>query len=420
MLKTKIAFYIGLLKHRATIENCVLDNGNPGIGGTQYLFLLTVKYLNELYGDGYAVLLSDEDIDINNEVSIKNVINEDNAIKYCEENNIDFLVFNANIAKKAPKRMFNTDRKIILWAHNTMSMSGQKAAARTKSVYKVVCVSESQYKNMIDSECFPKCTYINNIIPEAFYYDAISTDYSEKKVIYIGSATPQKGIHNLLEIWKYVEKLVPDAELTVIGGARVWNPQSELGCLGVADIYYDKIINARLRKLKYPNNIHFLGAMGWEDIKNKILTSRVGVVNPSHYMRDETFCMSAIEMELHGLPIVSRMRKDGLCTTIINGKNGYMEKNDKEIAKKIAMLLCDKALAEEKGTVAREYSAKFIAKEEVVNWKRIVDNAEENVVCNKKYLPSKDAILLFHDLVLKVIYTIVSGKILEFLKKQRR
>lgn len=417
MTDTKIAFFIELKKHRQTIEKCILDNGNPGVGGTQYLFLLTIKYLNKLYGNGYAVLLSDMDLDIEGEVSIKNVAGEAGAVSYCERNNIGTIVFNANIADRVCASLFNTDRKIILWAHNTMSMGRQKVAAKTKSIYKVVCVSKSQYENMRDSECFPKCTYINNIIPKPFYDNALLTDYSEKKAVYVGSATPQKGIHNLLKIWKYVEKLVPDAELDVIGGAKIWDPNSRLGCLGVADIYYDIVISRHLRRLKHPENVHFFGAKGWEEIRNIISSSRLGVVNPSHYMRDETFCMSAIEMQLHGLSVVSRMRNDGIGTTIVNDLNGYLERSDKKIAQKIALLINDEFLAKEKGLEARKYSSKFTAENEVTKWREIAESAEESKKCSNKILPSKDSVLLFHDFILKVWYTVVSGKILKFIRK---
>ena len=78
-----------------------------------------------------------------------------------------------------------------------------------------------------------------------------------------------------------------------------------------------------------------MGAKGWEYIDKFVSTFRLGIVNPSHYMRDETFCLSAVEMAAHGLPVISRQRHDGLQTTIIHGKTGYLEKNNKDIAERI-------------------------------------------------------------------------------------
>lgn len=47
----EIAFYIGLKNVKKSIEDADLNIGNPGVGGTQYLFLLTVKKYNEKYNE---------------------------------------------------------------------------------------------------------------------------------------------------------------------------------------------------------------------------------------------------------------------------------------------------------------------------------------------------------------------------------
>ena len=76
---------------------------------------------------------------------------------------------------------------------------------------------------------------------------------------YIGSIMPQKGVHNLLEIWKYVEANEPEAQLYIYGGANVWNASARLGSNGAADIYYDRVIQRRMKRLKHPENIHLWG-----------------------------------------------------------------------------------------------------------------------------------------------------------------
>ncbi len=47
----QIAFFIELQNSKKNIKGVNLDVGNPGVGGTQYLFLLTIKELNKLYGE---------------------------------------------------------------------------------------------------------------------------------------------------------------------------------------------------------------------------------------------------------------------------------------------------------------------------------------------------------------------------------
>ena len=82
----QIAFYIGLKAFKRTLLNAELSTGNPGVGGTQYLFLLTVKEYNKVYGTSHALLLTDDEFGLE-DVDVPTVIvgNEENAIRYCEK-----------------------------------------------------------------------------------------------------------------------------------------------------------------------------------------------------------------------------------------------------------------------------------------------------------------------------------------------
>lgn len=420
MSSHKIAFYIELKDKKETLQFSDLDAGNPGIGGTQYLFLLTVKYLNRLYGTGYAVLLTDGDFGIEDtEIIVDYVSDEKEAVHYCEEHMISVLTFNANIADRVNAEVFDTSVRLILWAHNTLTEKRQQIVAQTASIERVVCVSESQYRNMVDTPCYDKCTYINNVIPSWFYNNSTLSDYSETKAVYIGSIMPQKGVHNLLEIWRHVEKRAPEAQLYIFGGASIWNHNVKLGSSGVADQYYDRIIQRRMKKLQHPENVHFMGAKGWKDIDGMIKTARVGIVNPSHYMRDETFCMSAVEMEAHGIPIVSRQRQDGLGTTIQHGETGFLEEQDIHIAERIVSLLKDDVLCHQMGVVARETAKEFVVEHEVFKWHDIVETdrrAIQNHNSGKR--KSRDAKLLEHDFILKLGFLVESGKIIDLVLKK--
>lgn len=412
MEKCRIAFYTKLKNIKNNIVSADFEQGNPGIGGTQYIYLLTVKYLNKMYGEGYSVILTDDEITLS-DVEIK-CHYTDNPIDYCEKKGIIMLVFNAYDKLSINFSKLKTDVKIILWAHNTLNNRLQKIAARSESVYRVVCVSESQYNNMIDTECFPKCTYINNIISQTFYENAKTTNYNKKAAVYVGSIVPNKGIHNLIDIWKYVEE--KDIHLYVIGGANMYNPDIELGELGIADVYYEKLIKRKLHKIEYKENIHFLGAMGWDCIKEVISECRVGIVNPSYYLRDETFCISAVELQAHGLPVVSRKRNDGLETTINNGKSGYLKKNNKEIAKGISYILNNPEEASKMGEFAINKAKTFIGFTEVKKWNYLVENIQ-TVQCKKKYI-SKDSILVLYDRCRLVLHTIYVGKFFKAIKKR--
>lgn len=415
----ELAFFIGLKNNRSAIENADLDKGNPGVGGTQYLFMYTVKLLNRLYGNDYAVLLTDIVSDkLAPELNISYSINEGSAVEYCEKHNIANLVINANAADRVNPKIFNTTVRIILWAHNTLTAKRQKIAAVTQSIKWVVCVSESQYNNMKDTPCFGKCTFINNIIPKYFYDHSTLTDYSEKKAAFVGSLMPQKGAHDLLDIWCFVEKQCPDAQLYIFGGANIWNENATLGKSGAADIFYDRLVQKRLKRLKHPENIHFMGAKGWEFIDSFISTFRLGIVNPSHYLRDETFCLSATEMAAHGLPVVSRQRYDGLQTTIDHGNTGYLEKSNKAIAERMIKILSDPNESKRLGSEGRKHAAVFSSQEIVKKWHELVISPCRNARSGKPAFFSKDAFLLRHDFRQKLAFLVESGKCFYLIKKK--
>ena len=164
-----------------------------------------------------------------------------------------------------------------------------------------------------------------------------------------------------------------------------------------------------------------MGAKGWKEIDKMIPRARVGIVNPSHYMRDETFCMSAIELEAHEIPIVSRQRQDGLNTTIIHGETGYLEKKDVDIAKRIVELLHSKKRSIEMGQMARCYVHRFTPENEICKWKEIVDSSRYIECQIASRGRSKDARLLRYDFFLKVGFLIESGKVIKlFWEKFRR
>ena len=106
-IRPEIAFYIGRKNVKKSIENADLNIGNPGVGGTQYLFLLTVKKYNEKYNGKRAILLSDSELSLKDDaVPYAIVNNEVAAIEYCEKQNVKVLVLNANVADSIDEKYF--------------------------------------------------------------------------------------------------------------------------------------------------------------------------------------------------------------------------------------------------------------------------------------------------------------------------
>ncbi len=418
-MDSSIAFFVELNNSKNTLENVDLSLGNPGVGGTQYLFLLTVESLNKTFGTGYACLITNvhfNSLALSGPIGYAEDLND--AIVYCKEHGIGTLVINANLVELVDFHLCDASISIILWAHNTLTAKRQRIAANCASVKWIVCVSKSQYINMKDTPCFKKCVYINNFLPNRFFAKAEISDYSEEKIVYVGSLMPQKGVHNLIKIWRKIEKKCPQANLYIFGGANVWNTNVKLGSNGIADPYYERVINKHMKKLAHPENIHFMGAKGWTDIGPVISTFRAGVVNPSRYMRDETFCLSAIEMSAFGLPIVSRDRKDGLRTTIVHEETGYLEKTDGKIADRIVSIINTPELCNKLGNNGRKHAEQFVADNEVGKWNELIKKTGEKRKLCRIARFSNDAILLRRDYIRKILYLFESGKAIAIIKKQ--
>ena len=128
-------------------------------------------------------------------------------------------------------------------------------------------------------------------------------------------------------------------------------------------------------------------------------------------------------MEAHKIPVVSRQRNDGLNTTILNEKTGFLGKTDREIAKYISLLLHDQSKSMKMGDAARCFARNFTPDNEIYKWKSIAENTDNctsySFSENKK---SSDAKLLHF--ALKIGYLIESGKAVDLvarkLKKNKR
>ena len=86
----KVAFAIKLKAYIDKITWDKLENGNPGIGGTQYLFLMVVFALRKR---GYKVFLY-SDVELN-KYEIMQYKNNKELIELCCRDKIEKLVLNA-------------------------------------------------------------------------------------------------------------------------------------------------------------------------------------------------------------------------------------------------------------------------------------------------------------------------------------
>lgn len=349
-------------------------SGNPGVGGSEYLFALLGTYLKE----------TADDIDIcfyhyrKNKLPGKDKIVTDpyDMLQKMSSDKIDVFIHQINKPSEWYQALRKTQLKAIAWAHVYPAYYEQREFIKTDNVKRIVFVSKEEYDAYIDSDLICKGTYIFNMLDTT--KPKRPRVIENKEVTYVGSLVPAKGFHALAKIWKNILEYVPDAQLNVIGTGRVYDRNAKLGKYGIAQEDYEKSFMQYLVTSdgKILPSVHFLGLLGREK-DDVFANTMVGVVNPTALT--ETFCMSAVEMELAGIPVVSR-KKWGLLDTVKDRQTGFLFSSDEEFAEDIVKLLNDKNLNIQMGNDARQFvKDTFEASDIIKDWNKEIRAAYNEI-----------------------------------------
>ncbi len=333
----KVAFY---LENRAfrdlDCQNILYCN--PGIGGTQYM-ILVIAYMLSLRKNNIEISLYTE-TDGLFPADLPYVVTGDflNTTIKTTQDNIDFLVFrhNTSLITNGVLDQVRTKAKLIVWDHVFVCYWELDYYASNKNIFKIINVGREMNDLYRDHPAFLKSCYIYNCVNTTGAEELVKKHPFNKRgkiVTYIGSIVPFKGLHILAKAWPEVLKKEPTAQLYIIGSGKLYDQDNKMGKFGIAEETYEKQFMQFLSKDgKILDSVHFIGKIGKE--KNDILLkTKVGVPNPSGIT--ETFCLSAVEMQLMGA-VVTTIKAPGYLDTV---KNGYLYKNTKSLANNIVKLL---------------------------------------------------------------------------------
>lgn len=369
---------IGLLLDAKGISSVDLshpERGNPGVGGTQYCFLLLAYYLNKFYESEYDIyIFSYEQLKLPN--GIQSILIQDlNDLPRVTES-IDII-----IAKQSNDYQYYdilddcSSSKIIIWAHNFLFGDIANRIAKSDRIKAVVFVSKQMYDFYVDHDIIKKSTPIFNIVPY------IKTDEREipeiPTITYMGQISKSKGIIDLLKIWKRVSQIYPEAQLNIIGAGNLYDRNVELGRHGISDEYTESLMKPYIED-EYGNirkNIHFLGVLGEEkyDIFSK---STVGVVNPS--ASTETFGLGIVEMAHAYLPVVTR-NWNGHPDTALHKKTALLGYTINQMTRYINSLIKNRRLNIEFGKNAKQCAERFSAINIIPLW----DSLFQDIITEK-------------------------------------
>lgn len=347
------------------------QNGNPGIGGTQFLFVALAYELamNDKY-DVSLVHYRKQQLPLN----VKSTIVNTNIFDVLEKEKPDIFIFHPNKDADWYKRLDALKIKCIAWVHNYISYKDASVLSKCSNIKAVVFVGKQQYDRYIDHTIIYKASYIYNFIPKIEIY---RKPEFKPWVTFIGSLTYPKGFHWISKCWKKIIEQVPDAELHVIGSGNLYSRNSKIGTYGIASEDYEAQIMPGLvdNTGEILESVKFHGNLGVEKF-DIFENTAVGIMNPSG--ETETFGLGAVEMQQVGIPVISR-RKFGLLDTVSNNSTGILIDNINDLQEAIVTLLTDKKKNQEYGNNAQKFVENKFNKEKLINeWTNLLNLVYSN------------------------------------------
>ncbi|WP_302545737.1 glycosyltransferase [Coprobacter fastidiosus] len=371
----KIAFY---LSNANCHTDCTqIEKGNPGIGGTEYEITAISYFLTTKYKSIHSIFVLAENTSLlPPKMNVLKVQNYKDAYTIALQNGIKCLIIqNSPITNNIVKleEIHNGGLKLIIWAHSFMSRQQLNLYASSKNVIQIVCVGHEERLLFLDHKAYKKSIVIFNgfstDINKNFF---IPFQERKKEVTFLASIVPHTNFHILAKAWKEITNIFPDAHLNVIGSGNLYNKNTKLGKWGIAEENYEKVFMPYLldKNGKILSSVTFYGKMGNE--KYEILgKTKVGVPNPGGY---ETFCISALEMQLYG-SLVTTIQKGGFIDTVYNRDHLYHSTN--QLTSYIVKLLNETDNDYNKFLLF--FDKNFSFKEICKQWNTLFDNIENGL-----------------------------------------
>ncbi len=280
------------------------ETGNPGIGGTEFEFLLIAQALARRNPDIRVSLIAPLKLRVNAVRQLTSDDTPDALRRLCRREGVTVLVMESRVDSEYLEVFRNENVRLILWAHCFTSRERIREIERNPAVRQLVCVGHEQLEMLRDHDVFSKATFIYNCVPVPEFLPKMVKQHPfeerEPIVAYLGSLHYMKGFHLLAAAWRRIRAAVPGATLHVLGGTS----GETLGPCGIASPKYESQFVQHLLESdgKLMDSVVFHGNVGKEKWE-MLCRAKVGVPNPSG--RSETFCLSLIEMLLGGARVTT-------------------------------------------------------------------------------------------------------------------
>ncbi len=362
----RVAFYLDTRRIRSADLRDV-DAGNPGIGGTEYMFFLVAAHLARTHQVSMYVTAAGNHPPGIRFVVVRDLREAAVAIRSASE---EILVLRDSEVLPYKSLLNSLQQSIVVWAHNFSNRRTLKTCARLPGIVRYLCVGREQHERLRDEDVFRKADYIFNAVVARTCPTELQPP-TQDNVVYMGSLVKGKGFHVLARYWGDIARAVPTARLHVVGSRRLYNEGAALGPLGLASPRYERQFaryvteQGRLRQ-----DIVFHGILG-ADKWRLLREAKVAVTNPTG--AGETFCISAAEFGLLGVPVVTR-NVGGPIDVVANGVSGILFDDERELPEAVVGLLRDENRRAEMGNNAMaRVRSRFDIEVVIEKWHKVID-----------------------------------------------
>ena len=363
----------------SNIDCSNINKGNPGLGGTQYMFWFICSKLALQYKDIDVSLFANNVELMPHFLKCIEITSDKDVIRKCMENGIDILIIRGPyISDLFYEQIQNTNIKVITWCHNYERYPQINQIAKCSQILRNICVGKEQLDRLADHPLYNKSDFIYNTIQFALYDNCCNSDLVDYSICFMGSIIPEKGFHALAKVWPEIERRVPEAQLYVIGSGDFYNKKKKMGPYGIAYKEYEQSFIKYLidKDKKIKPNVHFMGAMGGT---SKIdFLKKMYIAVPKSTLTRETFNICAIEFEACGVPVVAG-KAYSLVEVVSDQKTGMLFRKDRQLVDYIVELLKYKEKRNKLSKNCAEFVKQKFCEEAVLDkWHRTILEVYEN------------------------------------------
>ncbi len=275
------------------------------------------------------------------------------------------------------KNFKRTKVGIVLWAGNPFSWEWLKRLD-CGELNRIVCVSNSHREAYRLYPGFKKIEFCYSGVDVDLLKTGSAGTLPAKTVVFTSIPRRSKGIHQMFKSWPIIRKAVPTATLRVCGSALMHDPGAHIGRTGVLDANLESEFPHFFGNYPFSAKeagIELMGIRKMKEVCNDTKSAAVAVVNLNLSGSAETFCRSAVEAQVAGVPVVGAAR-GSLPEVVAHGKTGLLvnRKNPASLAKTIITLLKDDPLRQRMGLAGIRWAPPFANYELIAkDWEAIAE-----------------------------------------------